>query len=161
MSFQFSSPDGFVRFIECNKRTINSAYFDGVSITYGNPGDRKRIWTCVGGVTQDRVIIMTVPCNTGSSIQAPPPLVGYCEPASNSGSLSDKLYNTNPLWNGQECTGLEGPCCTHPNMPWFKKTLNQVTSKNIELRLCFNRAVLDGTPLQIVELYPVDIKSVY
>ena len=37
MSFQFSSPDGFVRFIECNKRTINSAYFDGVSITYGNP----------------------------------------------------------------------------------------------------------------------------
>ena len=96
------------------------------------------------------------PCNTGCSIQASPPFVGndfYCESASNSRSLSDKLYNTDPLWNGQECNGLEGPCCTHPNMPWFKKTLNQVTSENIELRLCFNRAVLDGTPLQIVELY--------
>ena len=55
------------------------------------------------------LLIMTVPCNTGSSIQAPPPFVGndfYCESASNAGALFDKLYNTDPLWNGQECTGL-------------------------------------------------------
>ena len=31
-AYQFSSPDGFVRFIEHNERTINSAYFDGVRI---------------------------------------------------------------------------------------------------------------------------------
>ena len=70
-------------------------------ITYGNSGDRKHIiWTYVGGATQDRVTNYDCPCNTGSSIQAPPPFVGndfYCESASNSGALFDKLYNTDPL----------------------------------------------------------------
>ena len=154
-AYQFSSPDGFVKFLKYNGSTVNSVYFDGVSITYGNPSDRKHIWTYVGGATQDKTTKYDCPCNTGNSIQAPP-FVGndfYCESASNFTTISDKLYNTDPLWDGQECILLEGPCCTHPNMPWFKKTLNQVTSENIELRLCFNRPVADDTPLQIIELY--------
>ena len=40
-----------------------------------------------------------------------------------------------PLWDGQRCGGGEAPCCTHPNMPWFIKTLSETTTEDIELSL--------------------------
>ena len=62
----------------------------------------------------------------------------------------------NPLWDGQQCDGGEAPCCTHPNMPWFLKTLNETTTEDIELRVCNNNPFYgydEDTPLELIELF--------
>ena len=39
-------------------------------------------------------------------------------------------------------------------MPWFVKTLNKTTTKDIELRMCSSEASSnENTPLDIIELY--------
>ena len=39
-------------------------------------------------------------------------------------------------------------------MPWFLKTLNEITTDNIELRVCSNQGIPDeDTPLDIIEIY--------
>ena len=128
--------------MECQLRTV--ALVD----IYGH--------TRAGGATQDGTREEECPCNTGNTNAQVPPFVGndyYCESASNVVRNSNTLYPDDPLWDGQQCTNLEGPCCTHPNMPWFAKMLNEITTENIELRSCFNRDEYEDTPLQIVELY--------
>ena len=53
----------------------------------------------------------------------------YCEAGaedSNTVSLT-AIYIKDPLWDGQQCGGGEAPCHTHPNMPWFIKTLGEAT----------------------------------
>ena len=47
------------------------------------------------------------------------------------GAPVDALYPNDPLWDGQQCPSEEAPCCTHPNMPWFNKTLNETTTEDI------------------------------
>ena len=55
---------------------------------------------------------------------------------------------------GQQCDGVEAPCCTHPNMPWFTKTLGETTTEDIQLRLCNDHGIGDEeTLLQLIELY--------
>ena len=153
-AYQYGTPDGFNSFTKFGETTLDSIYVDGVSVTYGSP--RKHIWTYAGGATQDGTREEECPCNTGNTNAQVPPFVGndyYCESASDVVRNSNTLYPDDPLWDGQQCTNLEGPCCTHPNMPWFAKMLNEITTENIELRSCFNRDEYEDTPLQIVELY--------
>ena len=39
-------------------------------------------------------------------------------------------------------------------MPWFNKTLSEITTENIELRVCGDmNAVDEDTPLQVIELF--------
>ena len=93
-------------------------------------------------------------------LQLIPSYVGtdyYCEAGaedSNTVSLT-AIYTNDPLWDGQQCGGGEAPCCTHPNMPWFIKTLSETTTEDIELRLCkANSGPLAGyTPLEQIELF--------
>ena len=87
-----------------------------------------------------------------------PPFVGndyYCETGSNDDSSFSLIpYTNDPLWDGQQCVGAEAPCCTHPNMPWFIKTLNETTTENIELRICGCDYTNDeDTPLELIELF--------
>ena len=56
-------------------------------------------------------------------------------------------------WDGQQCGGAEVPCCTHPNMPWFIKTLNETITEDIELRLCKFHFSTGDTPLKLVEVF--------
>ena len=58
----------------------------------------------------------------------------YCESGVKFCCLDDDLSNET-LWDGQQCGG-EAFCCTHPNLPWFIKSLNETTTEDIELRLC-------------------------
>ena len=65
-----------------------------------------------------------------------------------------KLYYNDTLWDGQQCEGSEGPCCTNPSMPWFNKSLNETITDDIELRMCGSEdSSSEDTPLDIVELY--------
>ena len=45
----------------------------------------------------------------------------YCESAIPY-KFTKTLYSNDSLWDGQQCNGNEGPCCTNPKMPWFIKT---------------------------------------
>ena len=153
--YQYGGTDAFRASIIKQYTSVDSNYVDGASITYGsNP--RKHVWTYAAGVRSYAQTQSDCPCNTGNSYQAPP-FIGsdyYCESGVASGFQHVTVHN-DTLWDGQQCTSLEGPCCTHPNMPWFIKILNETTTENIELRLCGddNPTADEDVPIELIELY--------
>ena len=151
--YQFGNPDAFNPGV-----SIISNYVDGASITYGTT-PVKHIWTYATGISLSQSCISCqCPCNTGGNTDQVPPFVGsdyYCETGFNSASTFNGVFsNTDPLWDGQQCPGVEAPCCTHPNMPWFIKTLGETTTEDIQLRLCNNGGISqEETLLQLISLY--------
>ena len=151
--YQKGAPDAFQPYSGGNSPNINQVYFDGLSILHGNP--RNHIWTYAVGYHENSIDPATCPCNTGSTNQVPPYIGNdyYCESGSNVACASNFVF-PDVLWDGQQCGGLEAPCCTHPNMPWFIKTLNKNTTDNIELRACTTNKGCGGTvPVFLIELY--------
>ena len=161
--YQFGLPDAFPP-LYGNNAIPNidhcNTYVDGVTITYGiNP--RKHIWTCACGVRETVLEYpqYICPCNNDSNGTYVPEWIGndyYCESGLPSSEVRQfVLLSNDPLWDGQECNGNEGPCCTNPKMPWFIRTLNETTTENIELRMCGseNPSNDEDTPLDIIELY--------
>ena len=122
--YQFGTPEAFVQSIIMSSLTVDSQYLDGVSITHSSV-PRQHIWTYAVGVTTDHTNRFGCPCNTGSTV-SPPSIVGsdyYCESATSS-SQSGVFFPNDVMWDGQQCTGSEGPCCSdNPNLPWFNTTL--------------------------------------
>ena len=151
--YQFGSPDGFIAFL-CSSCTIDKPYVDGVSITHG-AGPRKHIWTYAAGVVENQAHISSCPC-TGGGV-SPRSFVGsdyYCEAGHNHHPWQYILYSNDILWDGQDCDGLERTCCNRPNLPWFCKKLPEVTTDNLELRLCGDEPRgNEDTPIDLVELY--------
>ena len=151
--YQLGSTDAFGRLTA----VVPENYVDGATITYGS-GPRKHIWTYANGLSfhdpGNRPI--ECPCNTGAA-NVVPSFVGsdyYCETGFNGNGVSYIFFPNDPLWDGQQCVGVEAPCCTHPNMPWFNKTLNETTTEDIELRLCQDQSTSDeDTLLQVIELF--------
>ena len=159
--YQRGTPDAFHPYYDNPSLTIDSVYVDGVSITYGSV-PRKHIWTYVTGLNLMYIYsggtIFNCPCNDGNP-RMPPPFVGsdyYCETGKNDKTCCDysTLYSNDPLWDGQQCPGEEAPCCTHPNMPWFNKTLSETTTEDIELRVCADEVItIEDTSLEVIELF--------
>ena len=86
---------------------LNQSYVDGASITY-NTATPKHIWTYATGNSL-AINKHTCPYNTGNSAE-PPPLVGsdyYCETGNNA---VGSFFPDDPLWDGQQCDGVEAPC---------------------------------------------------
>ena len=151
--YQYHTPDAFLSL----GFGIDSYYVDGVSITYGtNP--RKHIWTYAAGAVENRTTINICPCNTGYNGNKDPAstFIGshyYCESGNPTLRSSRILYANDPLWDGEQCNGPEGPCCpANSKMPWFYQSLDTHTNDDIELRLCGNY-IDEDTPLDIIELY--------
>ena len=147
--YQFGGTDAFY---SSPSNGLNSHYVDGASITYDTAAP-KHIWTYAAALAlEDSCSTCLCPCNTGSTIQ-PPPFVGsdyYCETGNNMKGESTTFFRDDPLWDGQQCDGVEAPCCSHPNMPWFIKT----TTEDIQLRLCQNYGLSrEETLLQLISLY--------
>ena len=138
---------------------INSYYVDGVSITHGSP--RQHIWTLMAGLFESDVPNYdgryNCPCSKGSpqssTLQS---FIGsdyFCESGSD-GRFEDKLYTDDPLWDGNDCNGLEVKCCSAPGLPWFNKVLNTATTDYIELRVCADRETIDeNVPVSFYEIY--------
>ena len=150
--YRYGHPLGFYGALAVG-RTIDFSYVDGVSITYDS-SPRRHIWTYAAGArAYHNASVVDCPCNnngiTSNGTVSPPSFVGddyYCEAAPSVVDITDIL------WDGQECNGLEGPCCTAPNMPWFTTTLNSSITSDIEVRLCrFN--VFRNIPVDIIQLY--------
>ena len=62
-----------------------------------------------------------------------------------------KLYEEDPLWDGQGCSS-SSTCCSFNNPPYFTKQLPSPTSDPIEARLCeFDKN--EDAAVQFIELY--------
>ena len=151
--YQFRSPDGFY----CPSCTVDNSYVDGVSITHG-ASPRKHIWTYAVGLYEDnsQYPSNTCPCTGGG--RPPPNFVGsdyYCESGLNTAPWNPAvLYSDDPLWDGQDCGGLESTCCDPPNLPWFCKELPQSTTDYLEFRICGDENISnEDTPVDLVQLY--------
>ena len=151
--YQWGTPSAFY---DAVGNSIDQIYVEGTSITYGSSGFRKHIWTYANGYSLS--LFNSCPCSTNQNRQTPS-FVGndyYCETAyheSNSNPVF-QFFPNDPLWDGQQCPGEEAPCCAHPNMPWFTKTLSETTNEDIEVRLCADQPTNDeDTLLQVIELF--------
>ena len=149
--YQHYAPGAF----SSSSASIDGAFFDGLSIMYGNP--RRHIWTYTAGYADSlNSVSIYCPCNSGSTFPVPS-YVGsnyYCESGNNVPICKNMLFSNDVLWDGQQCGGLELPCCTHPNMPWFIKPLNENTTEDIELRACAQNFGCDGSvAIFLIEIY--------
>ena len=152
IGYQIGTPDTFTR------RSINSYYMDGISVTHGSP--RQHIWSFVAGVDEDSSVhsASSCPCVTGSTARSRiPSFVGqnyFCESGITSGHVDGYFYpNGDSLWDGQGC-GSNSSCCTFNLPPWFNVTLSSPTTDDIEVRICGDEAIAnEDTPIQLVELY--------
>ena len=130
---------GYIDGIYDNHRGVddlNSYYVDGVSITRGDP--REHIWTFGDGSFETGTDQYACPCNSGTSSPSTPSYVGddyYCE-SGTSVNWSLKLYDSDPLWDGQDCNGNEGPCCANSNLPYFVRDLGASSTEDIDYRIC-------------------------
>ena len=78
LGYQIGSPDGFYSLTS----SLETHYVDGVSITYGSPGNRQHVYTYAAGWNEYRSA-NTCPCAAGTS---PPAFAGsdyYCESGNN------------------------------------------------------------------------------
>ena len=118
--FRIIPPDAFGPYNDNNSLTLS---VEGVSITYGTATPRH-IWTYACGFSLATTLKNDVcPYNTGS-IAKVPPYVGsdyYCETGYHGNDVVFEFFPNDVLWDGKQCDGLEAPCCTQPNMPWFTK----------------------------------------
>ena len=141
IGYQYWSIDGF------DGGSIDDVYVDGVSLTHGSP--RQHIWSFAA--TKDISGTSSCPCAGGKS---PPAFVEsdyFCESGSNGGSLSQTMYTSDPLWDGQGCVGSEAACCQTTGIPWFHKVLSTPTTDFIELRICGYED--EDSPLSLYEIY--------
>ncbi len=158
--YQFGSPDA-VDPIYGASNDINFHYVDGLSLTRGNP--HKHVWTFMAGLKEDNSFnqgTYTCPCQPGS-LQANnvPSFIGsdyYCESANPATPLifAYKLYTADPLWDGEQCNGLESACCTSTTLPWFHKVLDSPTNDYIEARVCADQETNDeDVPIELLEIF--------
>ena len=153
IGYQSGTPDTFA----FTRRSIDSYYMDGISVTHGSP--RHHIWSFVGGLNEGTTYpVSTCPCVTGSTTGTRiPSFVGqnyFCETGITSGQRLGVFYpNGDPLWDGQGC-GPTSSCCTFNSPPWFNVQLSSPTTDGIEVRICGDSGIgNEDTPIQLIELY--------
>ena len=155
IGYQIGSPDTFAH----TRRSINSYYMDGISVTHGSP--RQHIWSFVAGGDEDTSDhpAASCPCVTGSTARSRiPSFVGqnyFCESGITRWDTRTFIFwpNGDPLWDGQGC-GPASSCCTFNSPPWFNVRLPSPTTDDIEVRICGDLGIGDeDTPIRLIELY--------
>ena len=151
--YQVRTPDAFASVAGLGW-DIERYYVDGVSITYGSPGNRTHVYTYAAGISEI-ASNSRCPCAGGAS---PAAFVGsdyYCESGNPLSTwVVPEFYYTDVLWDGQQCGGLEGTCCNISNLPWFCKTFRTPVSEDMEVRICLDEASgNENVALEFFELY--------
>ena len=161
VGYQYGSTDAVHSYITYKSNNdINSFYMDGVSITHGFY--RQHVWTLLSGINGvsnlNHDASYRCPCGVqGSILQSFLNDNDYfCESGNHASddSYDFVLYTSDPLWDGKGCGSLEGACCAAPGLPWFHKTLDNVTTDYIELRVCGDEGTAnEDTPIAFYEIY--------
>ena len=158
IGYQYGTPEAFSFYNEIpSNYTIEGSYVDGVSVTYGQQGHRRHIWTFVGAKGESHQATVVCPCTNTANIRIPP-WVGtdyFCESGTTTAQES-VFYSQDPLWDGQGC-GPRSTCCSFNQPPWFCKQLSEATNQNIEVRLMTvaypHLLEHEDTPIELIELY--------
>ena len=150
IGYQIGSTDAFYY----GRDNINSVYVDGVSLTRTCGNLRHHVWTFASGVHRAASGPATCPCS-GSDTTSPPAFVGedyFCD-SGNPGysSIQNSLYGDDPLWDGAGCVRAGNTCCSFNNPPWFYKQLPQLTTDDIEMRVCTSGGN-ENIAIEIVEI---------
>ena len=151
--YQIGTPDSFTSFAGLGF-DIETYYVDGVSVTYGSPGNRSHVYTNAAGYMETNYKV-SCPCAGGDP---PPSFVGsdyYCE-SGNSGPdwNHTEFYSSDVLWDGQQCGGNESTCCNPPDLPWFCKTFPTPISEDLEVRICMDEDLdNENVAIESFELY--------
>ena len=141
--------------------TIESPYTSGLSLTHGEAGQRKHIWTFSGAVDEAHLLSwpqLSCPCmnSTYTWSYRVPSYVGqsyFCDTGSHYYSPKENRLTNDPLWNGEGCQA-SSTCCKFNNPPWFCKDLQYHTTDNLELRLfalAFERG--EDKLIDLMEIY--------
>ena len=142
IGYMYATPDGMDGLYE----TIDEAYVDRLSITYGLP--RHHLWTYTAGVN------FRCLCQANNRASPPPSFVGqhyYCDGWPE--QWHSKWYPQYPLWDGEGCPA-GNTCCDPPNLPWFHRTLDTATTDDIEVRWCRDEAASnEDIGVVLLELY--------
>ena len=157
IAYRFGTPEAFLGYIGQGQHSLEHRYVDGISITYGHP--RNHIWTFAAARIQNKAPNLICPCS-GSNIQIEvPPFINdnyFCE-LGTSASGNPGFVESNPLWDGQDCTG-SSTCCEFNNPPWFCQQLPEPTTEDIEIRLLGsvggnNIIENEDTPVELIEIF--------
>ena len=159
IGFQFSSTNAFLASQYDPSLSLEEAYLDGVSLTYGH-SPRHHIWSFAAGLAESAEDYSGCPCGGGHDefVATVPAFVQgkyFCASGNHYQALQEGgLYCDHPLWDGEGC-GSGSTCCQRQNhSAWFCSELDERVNSDLELRLCGNEeASNEDTPLQSVELY--------
>ena len=155
VGFSYGTPCSFWYYKNYGKNTIDHAYVNGLSITYGPESGRHHIWTYAAGFQESITDDCNCPCavNPGASS---PPFVGqdlYYETATRYRPTTYEWYTNNTLWDGEDCYPGSS-CCDNPLAPWFRRTLQEKTTEDIEVRWCNgNSHNTQKLGIELLELY--------
>ena len=151
LGYRVGSPDAFNSFSGYGWN-LETYYVDGVSITYGSPGNRHHVYTYAAGVDEFNSSF-SCPCSGGTS---PPDFVEsdyYCESGGTT-IAQGTFYYGDVLWDGQLCRNDEVRCCDPPNLPWFCKTFPTPVIEDMEVRICLDEGPdNENVALELFELY--------
>ena len=159
IGYQYGDPGAFTLYQRQRANSPDDNYVDGVSITYGMP--RTHIWTYTGSISEANLFNHTANCPCSSPAATtnvlPPSFVGdsyFCESGNQDQTLDSVsgFCGGDPVWDGEQC---EGECCSNGKFPsWFRVTLPNPTSDDIEVHICEDEDTLDeDTPIQLLEIF--------
>ena len=134
--YQFYATSAFVSYHN-GLTSLNDAYVSGLSVTSGSL--QNHIWTFAAGPSKDysSYTCCNCPCCPYPGPDAPP-FVGenyFCE-SGDTGRYDLQWQLNDPLWDSQGCAS--GSTCCDRGGPWFRTTLSQEASSNIEVRMCLH-----------------------
>lgn len=147
-AYQYFAPNAFEPYNNNVSLTLEDPYVDGVSLTYGVPGNRQHLWTWAAASSELDSGPTVCPCTNDiapDTIQIPPFVRTdyFCETGV-IGTPEAQWYEDDPLWEGRGC-GFS-TCCDFnrtPNeqgFPIFERQLPSPTTDPLEVRLCRDEA---------------------
>ncbi len=134
-----------------------------MSVTHGPAGSRQHIWTFTAylfednpGYAKDYIQYNCACTNTqyNWTYQLPSFIQNnyFCDTGNPEPGWNEEYLVTDPLWDGAGCRP-NNTCCQFNNPPWFKFTLPQGTSDDIELQLCYHAHTDEDILVYLIELY--------
>ena len=161
-AYQFGSPSAFYQSIRGN-HGLEGAYLDGVSLTYGDAGSRRHIWSFATALFENdpnyQSYLQHVCSCTNTNYNWPyqvPSFIGnnyFCATGSPGPGWTEVLYSDDPLWDGEGCIATDA-CCDFNDPPWFCTTLPQPTTENMEVRICADQAQEDEDAIiSLIDIY--------
>ena len=149
---------GFTHAFHGGTHSIDEAYVDGISVTYGGPScNRKHIWTFAAAADEVLSDRNRCPCSRTNRLYTGhvPEYVNddyFCDSGSRTTATSRTFYGTDPLWDGSGC-GIRSACCRFNTPPWFCRELPEPTIDNIEVRLCHDSSYNENVYFELIELF--------